>query len=273
MRGYLQEGRRRVEESLALPGADQQTPLRARALQAAGGVSHWQAEVESQAVFYDEALALWRQLGDERGVADALYDRFFPEYMNGEMEKGRPFAEKSLALAEKIGDRMAAANAKWALAIEAGFGRGEAIQAETLLKEAMQTFSEEGNAFMRTWGLHVLGNLALTQGKKEEAEAHFRTAMQLAAEAMDVSGILFQLDNLASAAKARGNLERAIRLAAVASVLKTSSGADLVDERLKIMGIEIVGREALTATRLEEIWAEAERWSLEEAIAYAMETS
>ncbi len=273
MRGYLQEGRRRVEESLALPGANQQTPLRARALQAAGGVTHWQAEIESQAAFYDEALALWRQLGDERGIADALYDRFFPEYMREQMENGRPFAEESLALAEKIGDRMAAANAKWALAIDEGFRLEDHIRARTLLTEALETFRQEDDAFMQTWTLHVLGNLALSEGKTKDAEAHFHEAMGLASEAMDVSGILFQLDNLSLAAKSRGNLEREARLSAVASGLKSSSGMDLVDASRKITGVESVGRDVLTATRLEQIWAEAERWRLEEAIAYAMETS
>lgn len=273
MRGYLQEGRRRVEESLALPGANQQTPLRARALQAAGGVTHWQNEVDSQAAFYEQAAELWTQLKDDRGLADALYDRFFPEYMRGEMEKGRPFAEKSLALAEKIGDRMAAANAKWALAIDAGFRMRDHIQAKTLLTEALETFRQEDDAFMQTWALHVLGNLALSQDKTEEAEAHFREAMGLAAEAMDISGILFQLDNLALAARSRGNFEREVRLSAVASALKSSSGMDLVDASRKISGITVSGGETLTASRLQELWAEAERWSLEEAISYAMENS
>jgi hypothetical protein len=88
---------------------------------------------------------------------------------------------------------------------------------------------------------------------------------------MDVTGILFQLDNLSAAAKERGDGERAIRLAAVASALKASSGTDLVDSVKEKVGISTISREALTEDRLREIWNEAEGWSLEEAISYALE--
>lgn len=274
MRGHLQEGRRRVEESLALPGADQPTPLRARALQAAGGIAHWQAETTSQAIFYDQAISLWRQLGDDNGLADALYDRVFAHmYGEGGMKDGISPADDNLAFAEKVGDPLAIAKAKWILSFAAAFGGGDFPRAETLAKDALKTFRDTDDAFMQLWALFGLGNFALTQDRVEEAEEYFREAMRLAAEAMDRSGILFQLNQLASAARQRGDGERAIRLAAAASALKASSGADLVDAVREHAGVESVGREALTSKRFEEIWAEAERWSLDEAISYALESS
>lgn len=271
MRGFLQEGRRRAEDSLALPGADRPTPLRARALQAAGGVAHWQHEVESQAAFYDEAISLWRELGDQRGLVDALYDRLFADIYNFGMEAGIEPTEKVLALAEEIGDPMAIAKAKWLLAYQIAFGIGDLPRAESLWAESMKTFRDEEDAFLQLWGYQVAGTIALAHKRVEEAEAHFRDGLQLAAEGMDVTGILFQIDNLSAAAKERGDGERAIRLAAVASALKASSGTDLVDSVKERVGISTIGRDALTEDRLREIWNEAEGWSLEEAISYALE--
>lgn len=273
MRGYLQEGKRRVDEALALSGSDQQTPLGARALQAAGGVTHWQADTENQIDFYDRAVALWRQLGDDEGLADALYDRSFPSFADGDMEKGRVFAQESFALAEKIGNPIAIAKAQWALAMDDVYSKKRDFSlVESRMAEAMRTFREEDNAFMQMWGLHFLGQVSLMQNRNDEAETQFREAMRFAADAMDVSGILFQLDNLSASARHRGDLERAIRLAAAASALKTSSGADLVDASREMRGWQAVGREALTESRLEEIWAEAERWNLEEAISSALQS-
>jgi tetratricopeptide (TPR) repeat protein len=273
MRGFLQEGRRWAEDSLALPGADRPTPLRARALQAAGGVAHWQHDVESQAAFYDEAIALWRELGDQRGLVDALYDRLFAYSYTGGTEAGIEPGEKVLALAEKIGDPIAIAKAKWFLSYTIAFGVGDLPRAESLAAESMKTFRDEEDAFLQLWGHQVAGTMALARKRVEEAEEHFREGLGLAAEAMDVTGILFQLDNLSAAARVRGDGERAIRLAAVASALKASSGTDLVDSVKEQAGIASIGREALTEDRLREIWTEAEGWSLEEAISYALETS
>lgn len=273
MRGFLQEGRRRGEGSLNLPGAEQRTPLRARALQAVGGVAHWQHEFESQAAFYDEAIALWEEIGDESGVADAVYDRVFAHLHSDGMEAGAELAEKALALAEKIGDPMAIAKAKWVLSFLTAFGLGDYSRGESLAAESMKTFRDEKDAFMQLWGLQALGTIALAQKRVEEAEGHFSEALRLAAEAMDLSGILFQIDNLSAAARERGDSERAIRLAAVASALKASSGTDLVDSVKETAGISTIGREALTEEKLREIWTEAEGWSVEEAIAYALEGS
>jgi tetratricopeptide (TPR) repeat protein len=271
MRGFLQEGRRRAETSLALPDAGRPTPLRARALQAAGGIAHWQHDVESQAACYDEAISLWRELEDEQGLVDALYDRLFAyAYADGMAAAIEP-TESVLTLAEKAGDPVAVANAKWFLAYSIAFGAGDFPRAESLLRESMKTYRDQDNAFLQLWGHQVSGAIALAQDRIEEAETHFREGLGLAAEAMDITGILFQLDNLSAAAMGRGDGERAIRLAAVASALKASSGTGLVDSVKNRVGITTIGREALTEERMREIWAQAEGWSLEEAISYGLE--
>ncbi|MEO7803475.1 MAG: adenylate/guanylate cyclase domain-containing protein [Actinomycetota bacterium] len=270
MRGYLQEGKQRVDEAMAMDGANQQTALGARAKQAAGSVSHWQGDTTRQVTFYDQAIEIWRKLDDDIGLADALYDRSFPCMAEGQIESGRAYAEESFALAEKVGDRVAVANSQWALASLDAMDTRDLASAESRLLAAMRTFRDEDNAFMQMWILHSLGEMYLVQNKTDAAEIEFLKALKLATEAMDLSGILFQLDNLSASAKQRGDLERAIRLAATVSALKDSSGADLVTTSREMSGIDSVGRDALAADRLEEIWAEAEKWNLDDAIAYAL---
>lgn len=272
MRGHLQEGRDRAEESLALPGAQVETPLRAQALQAAGGVSHWRAEIESQKAYYEEALALWQKLGDEARVADALYDRAFPEYMLGDFDAALAWIERALDAAEKVGEPLSIANSTWLKAALVAFGtnpdHGKGI---VLLNEALVTYRALDNVFMQIWVLYGLGSVSLLEGDIDQAEEHFYEGLSLASKAMDITGVLFHIDNLALAAKARGNIERAIRLASVSSRLKTSSGTELVEKSREIYGLKPVGEGGLTEERLQELWAESEKWSTEEAIAYAMQ--
>ena len=77
-RGYLNEARTRLETIHA-----QDWPLdprtRGRLLEALGGVAYWQADESGQPATerYDQALALWRELGDKREIANALYNAAF----------------------------------------------------------------------------------------------------------------------------------------------------------------------------------------------------
>ncbi|MEO7803157.1 MAG: adenylate/guanylate cyclase domain-containing protein [Actinomycetota bacterium] len=274
MRGYLQEGRRRAEESLAMPGAQQQTPLRAKALQAIGGISHWQAEIDSQRAYYEEALALWEKLGDEVRIADALYDLAFPEYMGGDFETAQMLAERTLQAAERVGDPIGIANAKWLMAVLFAFGTSpDRAAGLALLNEALETYRAEDNVFMQIWVLYGLGNLALHEEKIDQAEDHFHEGLRLASKATDITGVLFHIDNLSLTAKAHGKIERAIRLASVAAGLKASSGTELVEISRELYGFKPVGEEGLTEEHLQDLWTESEKWSLDEAIAYAMEGS
>nr|MDQ3356660.1 adenylate/guanylate cyclase domain-containing protein [Actinomycetota bacterium] len=71
MRGYVPEGRRRLEDALAV---DQRpTPVRARALNGATGMALEGGDTASGRAWAEEALALHRELGDAWGIANSRY--------------------------------------------------------------------------------------------------------------------------------------------------------------------------------------------------------
>jgi predicted ATPase len=77
-RGYLNEGQTRLDD-LRGRGWDL-TPLqRAHLAEARGGVAYWQADQATAEACYAEALELWRQIGDRREIANALYNRAYAE--------------------------------------------------------------------------------------------------------------------------------------------------------------------------------------------------
>ncbi len=72
--GRLAEGRGLAAGALALPGADEPTPLRVRALDAAGGIAYWSGDLASASTFYEEQLQLAQRIGDRHGEAIAWLD-------------------------------------------------------------------------------------------------------------------------------------------------------------------------------------------------------
>jgi predicted ATPase len=71
MRSHVTEGRTWLEAALAGAVAAPARP-RAGALNAAGRLAFQQGDYEQAGTQYEEALALWRELGDQRGIAASL---------------------------------------------------------------------------------------------------------------------------------------------------------------------------------------------------------
>jgi tetratricopeptide (TPR) repeat protein len=114
-RGHLTEGRRWLEEVLALPSGQGPTPARAKALAGAGGIAWWQEDIAAARGFYEEALAIERALGDPAGIAQALYNQSFVVAADGDFDGAFGLLQESRELARRAGDEPAAAWAKWML--------------------------------------------------------------------------------------------------------------------------------------------------------------
>jgi non-specific serine/threonine protein kinase len=71
VRGHLTEGRRWLEAFLATPAGTAPTAARAAALDYAGYLTCWQGDVPQARAWAEQALVIWRDLGDRRGMAYA----------------------------------------------------------------------------------------------------------------------------------------------------------------------------------------------------------
>lgn len=269
MRGHLNEARKRIEEALSLSGEDDRTALRAKTLQAAGGVGYWQGDQEAAGHYYDEALAIWKEVGDKAGIAGALYDSAFRDFHPEAMREAMTGLEEALGLYQEIGDVHGEGNVRWGKGLAHLFNH-EFEDAERELEQSLGIFREAGDAFMTMWTLHELGLTELESGRYEEAFGDVAEALRLAVDAGDVTGMLFELDTLSRIEHARGKLERAITLRAACANLQHSSGAGLIEAAREFTpGGDVVG--GLTKEDFEQSWAEGEAMSIEEAVAYALE--
>jgi hypothetical protein len=127
----------------------------------------------------------------------------------------------------------------------------------------------EMQKFMLAWSTHTLGLVAVATGNVDLGKRWFSEALRLFVEAKDLSGIILQLDNLSVIARSEGDPVRATRLAAAAVALQTSIGTGLGGLLSQREGR--TGREGLTETAAATAWAEGQRLTLDEAIAYALD--
>jgi predicted ATPase/class 3 adenylate cyclase len=269
MRGHLVEATSLAEEVLTLSGPEDRSTLRAKALQAAGGIAYWSGDQETTKKHYQEALSIWREIGDKSGIAGALYDAGFQDLSPEGAKIARPAFEEAIALYKEVGDRHGEAKVNWGI----GVFDIVAQQFETVadrLQPLIGIFRQAGDDFMVMWSLNQLGNVNIKTGRFADGRANFIEAMEMAREANDLSAIIFQLDNLSDAARQEGHLERAVKLRAASVSLLTSSGLGLADISREALGTELMKKELLEQDRLRQIWAEGEAMSLDEAVAYAL---
>jgi tetratricopeptide (TPR) repeat protein len=221
--------------------------------------------------FYDECLELTRKMGDDRALANALYNAAFPRVINRTaIAEAKPMLDEALPLFRKIRDQTGEARVLWGIG-NAQFFAKEYADALPVLEEAVALNRKLDDRFGLGWSIHTLGLVTFNLGDQERARTCWHEAIHLFAAAGDVPGMVLQLDNLSTLARQDGDFQRAGRLWAAASAHQVSSGTGL--GRLLREEEARTGREGLTDDEAARVWAEGQAMSLEQAVAYALEVA
>ncbi|HEX7171240.1 MAG TPA: adenylate/guanylate cyclase domain-containing protein [Candidatus Limnocylindria bacterium] len=274
MRGYLDEGGERIERALALPSAAEYPQLRADALEAAGGVYYWRGDVPPMRRSYEQALEARRALGEPDGVAEALYNLSFAfSYVarlggDTDIDRARELQEQALELFRQTGNRSGEGRALWALGATA-LAQRDFPTLERSGTQAEPIFRDLGDRYYLGWSLWsiVVGRIAA--GRLGEARAPAREALQLFAQADDVSGYAGLLDAAAIIAFREGDRLRAARLSGAVDELARLSGLDARTFGRALLDFEADALASAQDTRA--AWQEGLAMERSSAIAYALE--
>ncbi len=305
IRRYKSEGRAWFERVLQ-QSTSAAAPARAKVLYGAG---RFQSDGGRANALIEQALALWRELGDKLGMADALLNLGRVARAQGDYERSGKLLQESLAL---FREQQIMWGIVWALISlgDVALDQGDPAQALGPVQEALaltqrlgDTYGnmwarcllgrlahlqcdleraamllEESLAWLRNWGspsmfeiLNDLGRVALDQGDTDRAAALFGESLKLSWEPENEIGITLSLVGLAGVAGELGQPTRAAQLLGVAEAVRESIGRSLTPvERTVFDRYATTIRAQLDDATFAVMWAEGKKMTLEQAIEEAL---
>ena len=268
-RGHVSEGRRWLEEALT-KGQVPSASTRVKALVWAGWLAWVPGDYEQAEAHSEEALTLSRELKDEAGTADALFNLGITALFRADFDRALAPLEEVLALQRALGDTVGIARTLNALGFAAVAGWHDHKRAAVLHEESLALTRKTGDNFELVLSL-ILGALAsLGQNDYRRTEALLREGLELSRRLKTKRQTAFHLHVAASLAAARGQPVRAARLWGTAEALREDLGATFSPFQRSVYGPYIAtARAQLDEAKWEAAWAEGKEISPEQAIEYA----
>jgi tetratricopeptide (TPR) repeat protein len=209
VRGYLAEGRRwlerALEESENLPA-----PLRAAALRATGILATEHGDFVAGQQRADDAIALYREMGDKRGVLSSLTVRGNAARNAGSFDTAKACFEESRALARELGlveDVAVAVSNLGGLALV----QEEYEPARSLYEESLAISREVGREDAEALALANLGYIALRTQRPQDAASLLADGLEISTRLGFRATTISCLVTLAAATAALGDPEAAAR--------------------------------------------------------------
>ena len=267
-KGHLAEGRRRLEDALA---ADESpTAARAKALNAAADMCIGDGDAARARIRAEEALALHRQLADDRGTADSLWLLGHAAADDQDYEAARQLWEESLQLYRDVGDRhlvlMTERMLAWAYE-----ELGEVDRARRLMEDVLEEARTTGDKHVQVHALESLAIDAALEGRIEEAATLLEQAYELNRELGDLFREAVLVCRFARVLAVAGSAEAAARTLATGETLYEQMGGSPMawlrrgnDEALALI------REELDQGAFAEAWEQGRKLTGDEAVALAL---
>lgn len=220
-----QQDAARADLELALAearDADDQLVV-ARALTVLGDVEQNEGALGQSMATLEEAVALWRRLGDRRGEAAALRRQGMTSLFAGDPDAAEDAIGEALVAFQAIGARKGIAWANQNLAWIA-FVRGDTGLADERLDDAIALFGDIGDWGGLGWARGLQAYVRFTQGGGPEAEEIALQVVDDAEERGDRWGVAMMMVLLASIRLWQGRAEEATQQAATAQQLFADVG-------------------------------------------------
>ena len=167
-------------------------------------------DVETARQLCQNSLDIFRELGDQAGMIQALNSQAFLFYSLGEYEATRQVSQESLELCRQVGDRWRVATAMLNLG-QANVALGDYEQAKVVYRESLALVRELGNRRVVARYLACLGYVYYLQTDYQPAEALFQEALDLSRQIGDTREMGMANMNLGNIAMSSGNLTEARR--------------------------------------------------------------
>jgi predicted ATPase/DNA-binding SARP family transcriptional activator/class 3 adenylate cyclase len=203
IRRHISEGRAWLARVLSLAGTSEHDALRAKALFRAGVFAQRQDDNPAAQAFWAESLAIRRQLGDRRGIAEVINAsvNLVPVQEN---PATWALLEESLAICRELEDRRGIARALWGMGSVAA-QRGDCAPARAWYEEALALYRGINDRIQEAATLRDLGHVADLEGEDAAARAFYEQSLTIYRELEDPWGTSHTLFLLGKVAFCQGD--------------------------------------------------------------------
>ncbi len=175
------EGRGWLDEALGLSAGQVSPAARAAALYAAGMLANVKFDLLVSRRLLEQSVSLWREVGNQRGLAYALVHLGFVTHNLGDLTTAQRVTEESISLFRTLSDPYGLGFALF------GLGRvmkaaGNPAAAHPLFQQSLAQLERAGNRSALSLPLLLLGEVACQQGNYVEAAARYAAALALQRE-------------------------------------------------------------------------------------------
>jgi predicted ATPase/DNA-binding SARP family transcriptional activator len=213
--GHLREGRRRLEQIMALPAEQVPPAIWAQALRCAGWLALQQGDYQAAQTHLEAALETARSLCDQDTIAAILNMLGGVAHWRGEWERAYELYGESLVLRRAHADNADSADSHdlaVALTSLAGvaLALGKADRARALCAESLPLWREMGDRGGLGWSLNLQGLLAAAAEDFVTARACLEQALELRRATGSRAGEATVLHDLAEVSRREGKMAEAL---------------------------------------------------------------
>jgi predicted ATPase len=265
VRSHVEVGVREISRALERPGAERPTRERARALTVAGALAAWSGRSDGASDVLDEALRIWRDLGDRVGESQALFAAGGAALHSGDPERAWSVWEAGLAAFRDTGDERGVALVLMNLGVLA-YARGTKEEAHRLFGESAELHRSVGDRASLALALGNRSAISAQLGEPEIARREIAESLRLSLELGALSGAISAMATSGTLALASGDGEAAASIFGTVGALVTASGLGLSTRQREEL-TRMVGEVAasLPAERFAAAEARGRSLSFEEA--------
>jgi predicted ATPase/class 3 adenylate cyclase/Tfp pilus assembly protein PilF len=201
--GHHSEGRQRLTELLARTEGDR-TAFRARALDSLITLCSAPGDLELTQSLSTESLSIWRELGDNSGIASALLSLALVVSAQGDTVEARVLYEECLTLRRGLPNTTELC---FTLHLFGQFCReqGESAEARRYFTEGLSIARRTEDVLMIAWSLYNLGESARLEGDRDAAWSLYTESLPHMRASRHLAGLAYLLASLGLLAQERGD--------------------------------------------------------------------
>jgi tetratricopeptide (TPR) repeat protein len=181
---------------------------RAKVLQHASKLLFLQGDINGARALSEESVTIWRQVGDQRNLADVLCDLGPTIHRLGDHAEARALLEESIAIFRQLKDKAGLARSLFWHG-HVAWREGDDTLARTSAEEGIAVSREVGDISRIAASLSVLGVVEMRQGHYVTAQASFEESLTLFQQAEDKTGSALLFSFLGVLAYTQGRYEQA----------------------------------------------------------------